>query len=202
MSAGITLHNVRGAACEPFVADLARLRIEIFRDFPYLYDGNPEYEREYLRAYVESKDSVVVIATAAGEIVGASTGIPMRDETPAFAAPFAASRYVADRVFYCGESVLRKAYRGRGLYRKFFERRESHARSLGTFDLSAFCAVDRPPEHPLRPHDFVPLDAVWTRFGYTKHSELVAEYAWKDVDRESETLKPLTFWLKPLGARA
>ncbi len=201
MSGGITLHEVRGAACAPYVADLARLRIEIFRDFPYLYDGDPGYEREYLRAYVDSEDSVIVIATANEGIVGASTGIPMRDETAAFAAPFAGSPYVADRVFYCGESVLRKAYRGRGLYKKFFERRERHARSLGTFDLCAFCAVERPPEHPLRPQDYVPLDAVWTRFGYRKRPELVAEYAWKDVDREAETLKPLTFWLKPLEAR-
>ena len=200
MSTGITLRNVRGAACEPFLEDLARLRIEIFRDFPYLYDGDPEYERAYLRAYVRSPGSIIVLATVDDGIVGASTGIPMADESAAFRAPFSSGPYPADRVFYCGESVLRTAYRGRGLYKKFFERRERHARALGTFDVCAFCAVDRPAGHPLRPKDYVPLDGAWTRFGYTKHPELVAEFAWKDVDRESETLKPLTFWLKPLQA--
>ena len=202
MSAGITLRNVRGAACEALVEDLARLRIEVFREFPYLYDGDLAYEREYLRAYAESPDSVVVIATADDAIVGASTGLPLRDESHALKAPFARSPFEAARVFYCGESVLRKAFRGRGLYKKFFERRERHALSLGAYDLCAFCAVERAPEHPLRPQNYEPLDATWRRFGYTEHPELVAEFAWKDVDREAETKHPMTFWLKPLGARA
>jgi GNAT superfamily N-acetyltransferase len=198
VAAGITLANVSGAACEPFLADLARLRIEIFRDFPYLYDGDLGYERDYLRAYVESPESIVVIASANDRIVGASTGLPLLAEDARFRAPFAGSPYDAKRIFYCGESVLSKAYRGRGLYKKFFERRERHARSLDAFDTCAFCAVDRPPEHPLRPPDYVPLDAAWTRLGYTRHPELVAEFAWKDVDRDAETTKPMIYWLKRL----
>jgi GNAT superfamily N-acetyltransferase len=200
VSAGITLRNVSGAACEPFLADLARLRIEIFRDFPYLYDGDFGYEREYLRAYAECPESVVVIATADDRIVGASTGLPLVAENARFRAPFAGSPYDAKRIFYCGESVLSKAYRGRGLYKKFFERRERHARSL-PYDTCAFCAVERPPEHPLRPPDYSALDAAWTRFGYTKHPELVAEFPWKDVDRDAETTKPMIYWLKALPAR-
>ena len=41
--------------------DLARLRIAVFRDWPYLYDGDPAYERDYLRAY-QSPGAVVVAA--------------------------------------------------------------------------------------------------------------------------------------------
>ena len=199
---GITLRDVRGAAFEPFVPDLARLRSAVFRKFPYLYDGDLAYERDYRRTYVESPDSIVVIASAGDTIVGASTGLPMCDESAAFRAPFAGSPYAAERVFYCGESVLLEPYRGRGLYAKFFARRERHARSLGSYDVSAFCAVERPADHPLRPRDYVPLDAVWTRFGYAKHPELVAEYAWKDVDCDAETVKPMTFWLKSFADRA
>jgi hypothetical protein len=31
--------------------DVARLRITVFREFPYLYDGNFDYEKKYLASY-------------------------------------------------------------------------------------------------------------------------------------------------------
>lgn len=192
----LTVRSVRGAECASLVDDLARLRIEVFRAFPYLYDGDLAYERNYLQTYVASPGSVVVVAADGDTIVGASTGIPMRDEGDAFKEPFLNAGIDTNDVFYCGESVLLEAYRGRGLYRKFFEGREEHARALGGFEWCAFCAVDRPREHPLRPAGYIPLDAVWTSFGYVKHPELVAAYAWKDVDAEGETSKAMTFWLK------
>lgn len=44
------------------IADLARLRIEIFREFPYLYDGDRDYEQKYLATYLNCPQSVVVLA--------------------------------------------------------------------------------------------------------------------------------------------
>ena len=34
------LDVLTGAAIEPALPDIARLRIAVFRDFPYLYDGS------------------------------------------------------------------------------------------------------------------------------------------------------------------
>ena len=39
---------------------VAALRIDVFRDWPYLYDGSLDYERRYLRPYVDSPGAVVV----------------------------------------------------------------------------------------------------------------------------------------------
>jgi hypothetical protein len=33
--------------------DIARLRIEVFREYPYLYDGDRAYEERYLRDLCE-----------------------------------------------------------------------------------------------------------------------------------------------------
>ena len=41
-----------GAALE----DVARLRIAVFRTWPYLYDGDLAYEQEYLQTYRDSAD--------------------------------------------------------------------------------------------------------------------------------------------------
>jgi hypothetical protein len=198
MSATITIESLSGKAIEDYIPDLARLRIEVFRDFPYLYEGNLEYEEKYLRTYVESPESIVVLARDGERVVGASTGLPMEHETEEFQKPFREQGYDPGRIFYCAESVLLTEYRGRGIYKKFFEGRESHALRLSRFDYCAFCCVQRPADHPLRPSDYVPLDAVWARFGYVKHPELIAYYAWKDVGESEETLKPMVFWIKSL----
>ena len=42
--------------------DLARLRITVFRDWPYLYDGTLDYEQEYLAKFAAAKGAVCVIA--------------------------------------------------------------------------------------------------------------------------------------------
>jgi len=93
--------------------------------------------------------------------------------------------------------VLLKEYRGKGIYKQFFTGREGHARMLG-FDWASFCCVQRPADHPLRPPDYVPLDAVWTKFGYVKKPELRTSYSWKDVDQGEETDHEMVFWLKSL----
>lgn len=45
---------VHGTAVTPYIADLARLRIEVFRAFPYLYEGSEDYEVSYLATYAQS----------------------------------------------------------------------------------------------------------------------------------------------------
>lgn len=200
MSDSLTIRRLTGSDPElrAFLPDLARLRIEVFRDFPYLYDGTVEYEEKYLETYTECPESIVVLVLDGEKAVGATTGLPMDAETEEFRKPFVEAGHDPARIFYCAESVLQPAYRGRGVYPKFFAEREGHARALGRFDLCAFCCVQRPEDHPLRPTDYVPLDRIWSKFGYVKHPELTTTYDWKDVDTAEETAKPMVFWLKSL----
>ena len=48
--------------------DVARLRITVFRDYPYLYDGNAKYEAEYLAVYAKSPRSIFVLALDGEEL--------------------------------------------------------------------------------------------------------------------------------------
>lgn len=198
MSEGLTIRRFTGpdSGLEAHLGDLARLRIAVFREFPYLYDGSYEYEEKYLQTYLKEPESIVVLVYDGDKAVGATTGIPMQAETAEFQQPFIAAGYDPARIFYCAESVLLKDYRGRGVYPRFFEERENHARALGRFDWSCFCCVQRPVDHPLRPADYAPLDRIWSKFGYVKHEELMTSYAWKDLDEADETPKPMVFWLK------
>lgn len=200
MDPALTLQRLTGrdpafAACIP---DLARLRITVFRDYPYLYEGSLDYEQKYLKTYTDCADSIAVIVRDGATIVGASTGLPLAAETPEFQRPFLAQGLNPAEIFYCGESVLLPAYRGRGVYREFFAGREDHARALGGFRTMALCGVVRLDDHPRRPRDYQPLDPVWRKFGYVRHPELVMQYEWQDLDEAAPSPKDLLFWLKTL----
>jgi GNAT superfamily N-acetyltransferase len=177
---------------------LARLRIAVFRDWPYLYDGSLAYEEKYLAKLAAAEGAVVAAAYDGDTMVGCATAAPMAEVEAGFAEPFLARGLDIGRIFYCGESVLLPAYRGRGLGHAFFDHREAQARALGRFTHVAFCAVVRPDDHPLRPKDYVPLDGFWQKRGYTKADGLVTRFTWKDIDQPAETEKPMQFWMRAL----
>lgn len=192
----VQIKRFSGSELHDYIDAVARLRIEVFREFPYLYDGSMDYERRYLQTYVQCPEAVVVLAFAGDTVVGASTGIPMRHEEAEFRQPFEEQGYDPGRVFYCAESVLLAPWRGQGIGGRFFDEREAHARQLGGFDWCCFCAVERPLDHPLRPASWQGHDAFWSKRGYARHPELGATYHWKDVDQAEQTSKRLVFWLK------
>lgn len=193
----LEFRTLTGAEVTAALDDLARLRIEVFRDFPYLYDGSQDYERRYLARYADSPGSVLVAALDARQIVGVATGTPMEDHAEEFAAAFAGTGLELGEIFYCAESVLLPAYRGLGAGHAFFEARETHARRLGR-RLSAFCAVIRPADHPLRPADYSPLDPFWRRRGYQPLPGVVARFSWTDHGASEASDKPMQFWLRRL----
>jgi len=188
--------SLTGKALAAAVPALARLRIAVFRHWPYLYDGTMDYEAGYLSKFSGAEGAVIVVARDGDAIVGCATAAPLAGVEAEFSAPFRARGWNISRIFYCGESVLLPAYRGRGLGHAFFDHREAQSRSLGGFTHVTFCAVVRPPDHPLRPGAYVPLDAFWGRRGYHKAEGMTAQFAWKDIDQAIETAKPMQFWMK------
>lgn len=193
----IEIRTLVGAALDAALDDVARLRIAVFRDWPYLYDGDLDYERRYLQAYRDSPGAILVGAFDGLRLVGAATGTPMEDHAADFAHPFAATGLVLSDIFYCAESVLLPGYRGQGIGHRFFDAREAHARALSRSHV-AFCAVVRPPDHPLRPAGARSNDTFWRGRGYLPLDGVVATFAWKDIDQPEETKKPLQFWMKRL----
>ncbi|TNJ34997.1 GNAT family N-acetyltransferase [Arenimonas terrae] len=198
MSAPLTVRRVPGPDIGPWLDAVAALRIAVFRDWPYLYAGDFAYEQDYLRAYARSPDSVFVLAFDGDRVVGASTGLPLADDTPEFQRPFLDAGRRVDDVFYFGESVLLPDYRGRGLGHRFFDEREAHARSLSRFAWTGFCAVDRDPADLRRPPGHRGNETFWTKRGYVRQPGLTVRLAWQELDEPAPSEKPLTFWLRPL----
>lgn len=193
----ILIERVRGLAVAPYLPDLAALRREVFREYPYLYEGSLAYEQSYLQSYAGSARSVLVLALQGPHVVGASTALPLLEHGEPLGPVLANAGIDPERVFYFGESVLLRSYRGQGIGRAFFDRREAAARELG-FQFATFCAVVRPEQHPACPRDYVPHDAFWNRRGFHKREDIVAQFSWHDLGATEETPKPMVFWLKEL----
>jgi len=194
----LRFQHFEGAAIRAVIEPLAHLRITVFRDFPYLYEGSLEYEREYLTTYAASERALLFAAFDGIQMVGATTCIPLSDETEEVQAPFLGSGYDLSSVFYFGESILLSKYRGMGLGHRFFDAREAHAAKFGAYRLTCFCAVERPEDHPLRPAGYRALDEFWIKRGYQKDPSLHTHFSWPDLGEQHSTPKTMTYWTKSL----
>lgn len=193
----IQIRALQGMELEAALEDVAALRIAVFRDWPYLYDGTIEYERSYLSHYRDNPEALLVGAFAGDALVGASTSTPMEYHAEQFSTPLQAIGVPVASILYGAESVILPAWRGQGLGARFIALREAHARRLNRSHV-AFCAVQRPDTHPARPSDARTNDAFWRRNGYAPLPGVVAAFGWQDVGDSAETLKPLQFWLRAL----
>lgn len=193
----LSLETVSGTALLAHIPALSRLRAEVFREWPYLYDAEPEEEARYIRLYAEDPDAAIVLARDGAEVVGAASCQPMARTHQEVREAFREAGEDPAAWCYFGESVLRPAWRGRGIGVAFFTAREAHARAL-SFDRACFCAVRRDPADPRRPIDYTPLDGFWAKRGYTPRPELTCVFSWREIGQSAETPHTLSFWTKRL----
>lgn len=197
-SAALQFLSLHGQEITRVFDELASVRIAVFREYPYLYEGSVAYEKEYLKPYLESERSLLFAVYDGKKMVGATTCIPLEHETADIRRPFEEAGMDPGTLFYFGESILLPQYRGMGLGHRFFDEREAHARSFGTYQKACFFSVEREPNHPLKPLDYRPNDAFWTKRGYRKQPSLRTTINWPDLGAVESTPKPLVCWMRDL----
>jgi GNAT superfamily N-acetyltransferase len=193
----ITERLLTGPAVGPCLEALASLRINIFREYPYLYDGRREDELNYLRLYMEDPDAFVISVDDAGSMVGAATGIPLCHENQALIDPLAGTSYPVAETFYVGELLFFPAYRNHGLGLGLITMVEEQVRSLGTFRYLTCLTVIRPDDHPLCPKGYVPIDRFLDCIGFGCLPGVTTSFSWKEIDGISRE-HPMQFRIKDL----
>jgi GNAT superfamily N-acetyltransferase len=188
---------VVGSAIEAHLDTLATLRVEIFREYPYLYRGETKNELSYLRVYANSPEGVLITADSEDSLAGAVTAIPLKDEMAELTAPFAGTAYPIDTIFYIGELLFYPPYRNKGLGTQLLETVERHVRSCGTYAYLTCATVVRPADHPQRPDNYLPIDCFLQRNGFVPLPGVTASFAWPELDgiRRDHTMQ---FWIKEL----
>ena len=80
--------KLSGEEVRPYLKYLGHLRIQLFREYPYLYDGDIQYEEKYLQNYAQCPDSRIMIVADGERIIGATTSIPLKNEDSELRKPF------------------------------------------------------------------------------------------------------------------
>ena len=187
------MQRLEGEAMAPFLVQLARLRIEVFRAWPYLYDGDLDYESNYLQTYMRTPNSVLVVALDGEQVVGAATGVPLAHETDNIVAAVSAQRSRSKHtvlLWRVGTTAGLPWPRG---WSRVLRASRGACTCVGRFHTRLFLWRDRPAEHVSRPPDYVPLDDFWRNRGYQPMPDVVASFSWKDVGCDEESHKSMGF---------
>ena len=179
------------------LAALSALRLTVFREWPYLYDGDPAYEERYLRDFLGSEQAALIVAKDGESPVGMATASPLSAQPDDLLAPLTAAGIDAASTFYFGESVLLARYRGLGIGGRFFAHREAAARTAGATQ-AVFCAVIRSDADAARAGDIRDLKPFWRSRGYAPLDGLQGTMSWKEHGNDEETPHAMQFWHKAL----
>lgn len=193
----ITENLLTGFAIESCLDDLASLRIKIFREYPYLYDGVREDELKYLRLYMDTPDAFVISVKDAGNMIGAATGVPLRYEQDSLIAPFKGTSYSVDELFYVGELLFYPKYRACGLGIRLLEQVVERVRSLDNYRYLTCATVVRPEQHVLCPENYIKIDRFLARTGFVLLPGVTTSFAWKEADGNNYD-HLMQYWIKEL----
>jgi len=196
-SMDITEQLLTGTDIAGALDDLATLRLDIFPEYPYLYQGLRENEFKYLGTYAEAPDACVILAHEEDAVIGAVTGMPLIHEDAQMLDAFAGTAFQLNETYYVGELLFRPAYRNCGLGQKLLAQLESHIRSVGRYFKLTCATVERPDDHPLRPRDYIPITTFLARTGYVRLPGVTTHFTWCETDgiKRDHTMQ---FWSKEL----
>lgn len=198
MHENIKIKSYVGKKAADLIPEIAKLRIEIFQEYPFLYVGDYDYEMRYLNKFLTMENSIVVTAFDKEALIGISTGYPFIYETDTLKNLFISSKRKPEDFFCFGESVLQKKYRRQGIGKRFFDERELHAAGLKQYKEICFYTSIRALDDPRRPQDYRPLGPFWQGRGYKEHQDLIGTVSYQEIGEEAESLKKMIFWTKPI----
>lgn len=189
----------KGKEIAAIIQDLADLRIQVFQDYPYLYEGSLEFE--YLNKYVESDFSFLFTIWENEKLIGATSCIALKDEAAEVKEPFEKTNSDVNSIIYFGESILLKDFRNQGFGKLFMQKRIEFAQSFSWCKEVYFCSVERPENHPLKPIGYKDLHEFWLSQGFSP-TDLSSVFVWKDINESQESEKKMNYWKKGIQLSA
>jgi GNAT superfamily N-acetyltransferase len=188
----------RGREIQKYINDIAVLRITVFREYPYLYDGDMPTEVDYLSGYSSSKNSVLIFVKDGEKTVGAVSGKPLADMEELLLVPFAQHHLSVQDIFYLGEIMLLKEYRGKGIGYQLYRKFEDVVKQKKQYQKMAIAEIGRQDQDPRKPKNYIPGRVFWQRLGYIEYPEMIIQVLYKETDNAENIPHSLIYSLKDL----
>ncbi len=191
-----------GNEIEPYIPLVSQMRIEEFKNYPYLYQGNMKYEAEYLKGFTREPRACLIAAFQKNLVVGFTTGMPLKSEVDILSeieTKFNEKNLSAATYYYFGEFIVLKEARSKGIAGEM-ERQISKLAKNWKYENTCLATVVRQNDHPSKPKNFVSCDNVWFNLGYEKLN-LDIEYHWPMLTKNNDIedcKNVLEFWAKKL----
>lgn len=192
------IEMIRGPWTEAQGEAVISMRMAIFKEWPYLYVGDRKTELEYIAPYMKNSNSCLFIAKKEKKIIGLVTGLPLAEMDESFTAPFTQASLPIQSIFYLGEILLLKEFRGQGIGYQMYKCFEDELRKWPRFTHIAILRMRYNPDDVRRPKDYKPLDEFWNRLGYVEDSRLFLNIAYQEIGHKTKTDHSFFYSLNPL----
>lgn len=186
----------------PLLPFVASLRINVFREYPYLYDGNFKEEMDDLEHCAQLPHNAIAIAYHKNTPIGFLYGIPLVEFQSHFENPvidlFKEKNLQPETCYYFADVIILPEHRGNHLTKKLFDVLEAYAQENGYS--SASFITENHEVHPLKPVDYKSLAPLWTYLQYKK-TGLQSEGSWQTHQPDGSIKKQkhlADIWFKQL----
>ncbi len=199
---GYHVRLLTGNAMQYMIPFIAQQRVDAYRGYPYLYEGNLSEGYELLEWHAQVPYATFAIAFHEDVPVGCALGIPFTLYGPHFMGSvelFKSHGIDPDCFYYITDIIILEEHRGKSLATRLTECVETYSMSVG-FGYVCFTSESH-EHHPLKPEGYKELDALWAHLGYHK-TNLVTYAAWNTIQVEGPSRvqdHPLPYWIKKVG---
>ncbi len=187
----------------PYIDIISQLRIEIFKEYPYLYKGDLDYEKKYMQGYLTDHQAMIALASINERIVGISTGIPLISDSEIVMDAkkvFAKDNIDISDYYYYGEMIILPEHRRKGLATQLCCAQNKVIKRWG-FKHVCILTVVRGEDHPLKPTNYISQESLWKSLGFSKNN-LTINYSWPTIQVDQSATSQsntLEFWTTHLS---
>lgn len=194
----LRIETFHGDEIVPYTQDIIKLCDMIYRQYPYLYNGDDAGYTSYLESYAQSKGSIICLAFDGKKAVGIAAGMPLVESREIYQEPLKKHGYDLSTLFYQGEFGLMPEYRSQGIEEAMYQKLENFAKESGKYKMIAFWEIESSAPPQQRPDDFIPKDPFWKRLGFIRFSELNFNIFWTNFNEKTESPHLAVYWLKKI----
>lgn len=200
VGAGQSIHveTFQGKDIAVHSQEIVNLCNQIYREYPYFYNGDDAEYTAYLKTYSQSENAVITLAFDGDIVVGLAAGIPMTDTREFYQQTLKDHRFDLLSIFYLGEFGLHPAYKDQGIEEAMYQTIEDFARHDGRFKAVYVWELDKPADSELKPAGFLPRDDFWENLGFKKHPRLEFEILWTNIGDDVESSHRAVYSIKNL----
>ncbi len=195
----ISYKCLRGESSQKFAPQIAKLRTELYQNFPYLYKGNEKQEEKYLEKFLEATNAFIVLALHQDSVVGIATALPLVDAYEECQQAFLSKGYAIDKLYYLADFLVQTEFQSKGIGKEFFRLCENEA-NQSSFTSNVFMCVQRDKNDSRQPKDYIEHSKIFKACGYDNIEGVSCEFSWPQWPSGEETTNTMTFWQKEMIA--